>query len=419
MRRIQGLLNRLAETNYCSVSTKILRVAQSTNIALLAELSTHLFDKAISEPTYAPMWGNLCASLCPQPPNPNPPLFDFRRDLLVKCQSEFNQSLTMARKEAERLAELATQPPLSEEDMFDEEERRYKQKARRLGTIMFIAELYLKSLLAAKVVVICCDQLMTTAANISENTVVREICVELLSSLMNHVGSKLDRLERKSQLDPCFALAQGLVDNKTTINNRTRFMLEDLIKNRSRGFVNHKSVVSSSPSAPGSPTPSRSDRASASATAVAEPFSEKQQGFVISILQEYFSTLEMEDALSFIHQLDLKQSSQFVPLAVLLISVTIQRAAQVPPAITLVKELIAKDVVTAEHVCTATATQLSTIDDIETDYGPQTAKTLLRFVAELFEQNIASREQIWGSPLLTSLPATRLNDLIRQCDRQE
>ena len=94
VRYVQGLLNRVTPENFGTISEQLVRSYEDSagHEALLKEHCLLVFEKALSEPNYASMWGDLCTFLSGDPKKDakeDDIHTFFRKEVLNMCQREF------------------------------------------------------------------------------------------------------------------------------------------------------------------------------------------------------------------------------------------------------------------------------------------------------------------------------------------
>ncbi|ORM40728.1 Eukaryotic translation initiation factor isoform 4G-2 [Babesia sp. Xinjiang] len=166
IRKLMGLLNRLTVEKFDTIYKQVLLSGVETYEQAFV-LVKIIFEKAITQHHFIPMYVELCAKLSYDLDNftptdsqtgspPNPPVAnkqdqkasrksDFMRILLNCCQDSFESNLKP----------LEFPPELEGDDRF-EYELKYKQRMR--GNMIFVGELFKQKLLAAKLLITCLDQ---------------------------------------------------------------------------------------------------------------------------------------------------------------------------------------------------------------------------------------------------------------------
>jgi translation initiation factor 4G len=270
-RSFKGILNKLTPENFDKLLDKILEEGIHEAQTLMG-LIGQLFDKALTEPTFAELYATMCAALSdrflsegvefkdPASPDPeNPVVITFKRVLLSKCQEEFEKgdtAIKAAEKEALDAAEAKAKadageapPPAEKEEgeapaapmtaaERDLAERRAEmeradrmQQARRrmLGNIRFIGELFKKQMLSERIMHTCIQKLLSDPEKPDEED------VEALCKLLSTIGGQLDHAKAKSHMDAYAARIHGLSKNQT-ISSRHRFMCQDVLEMRQKGW---------------------------------------------------------------------------------------------------------------------------------------------------------------------------------------
>lgn len=282
-----GILNKLTPDNYDRLKKKIEDV-QMVHQKTLEGLIAKVFDKALTEVTFAEMYANLCKDIhssVPSFPNPEPggKAIDFRRLLLNKCQAEFESGsealkAIKAREEAdakkqsgpaegskeEAPAGAAPAAPAAAEaeapaveveegEVVGETadtvksakelarakkisdalaaEAELKARRRALGNIQFIGLLYKCGLLTVRIIHSCIQQLLM------EEAAPRPEDIECLCKLLTTIGKQLDEHPgHPGVMDAYFGRLQRLREG-SVLDSRIRFMIQDLLDLRRSRWV--------------------------------------------------------------------------------------------------------------------------------------------------------------------------------------
>ena len=132
-----------------------------TNVGLLRDCVTAVFEKALAEPNFSPLYAQFCVRLSealPTFPSEEPPPqaaagapaaskaadVSFRRLMLNRAQEEFQSQHQLSR--CEQLEAMTA---------AEREAHAAVQKRRMLGTIRFIGELYIRQMIASRILRDC------------------------------------------------------------------------------------------------------------------------------------------------------------------------------------------------------------------------------------------------------------------------
>eukprot|EP00884_Botryococcus_braunii_P007326 jgi/Botrbrau1/16595/Bobra.0068s0025.1 len=248
-KEIKGLLNKITPEKYDTIKEQLVQI-KYLDVKTLRGLIDQIFDKALGEPTFCRIYAQLCADLSPDMPSfpavpanaetgePGQEAVNFRRELLNKCQVEFEEGtaamLAVARREkADAEAKRKEDQEEGEITSEDAKARRLqevkaaaaelKARQRALGNIQFIGQLYKHGMLIEKIMHECLKSLL-----IEDNNPKQED-VECLCKLLTTVGKQIDSNPKSGQaMDAYFFRIQRMSTNKG-LEARLRFMLQDVI----------------------------------------------------------------------------------------------------------------------------------------------------------------------------------------------
>lgn len=192
-----------------------------------------MFEKAISEPKFAPTYALLCkqvAFITTAPmgqgeggqKNKN----TLKSKLITQCQKEFErhkeESIVFNNIE-EKLREIENLPEHEKRD--DEkarlEEEHYKVRQRANGTVKFIGELFKIEMLTPKIMKTCIEMLLQEAT---------EEKVERVCKLLTTIGSKMEKAEGRPSLEKYFAQLSEMLHpaHKVIKSSRIKFEIQNL-----------------------------------------------------------------------------------------------------------------------------------------------------------------------------------------------
>uniref|UniRef100_A0A7S0SBK7 MIF4G domain-containing protein n=1 Tax=Mantoniella antarctica TaxID=81844 RepID=A0A7S0SBK7_9CHLO len=241
-RAFKSILNKLTPENFEKLMELVLEEGINEAVTLIG-LIAQIFDKALTEPTFAELYAMMCAALNDRfladqveflDPNSlatgeaEPKKTTFKRVLLNKCQEEFEKG-DGAIKAAEK--------EVIEEELDVDERCKVAQRAERmlvarrrmLGNIKFIGELYRKSMLTERIMHTCIMKLL------GEHQIPDEEDVEALCKLLTTTGGQLDHMRAKEHMDAYFRRIDQLSKNMG-ISSRHRFMCQDIKEMRSKNW---------------------------------------------------------------------------------------------------------------------------------------------------------------------------------------
>jgi translation initiation factor 4G len=177
-----------------------------------------VFDKALSEPNFSRMYAELCVELNKFTPkwadvDEKKPPYYFRRNLLNKCQEEFEKQ--------------TKEIPLPEEP----EERaiaKDKRKRRKLGNVKFIGELFKHKSVSEKIIIECFSGLFSDIARYKKegDKEMLESTSELLCKLLATTGKLLES-KAKAQLD-VYINEIKKYSNDEAFSSRMRFFFQEM-----------------------------------------------------------------------------------------------------------------------------------------------------------------------------------------------
>lgn len=227
-RKVRGILNKLTPEKFHKLSDDLLRVELTSSVILKGVIFL-IFEKALDEPKYSPMYAQLCKRLSEEAPNfePSENPCTFRVLLLNKCKSEFE-------KRAETLEHYGSN------QILEEDERRQLAKRKMLGNIKFIGELGKLEILSDSILHRCIQELLKTRGDDPSED------LECVCQILRTCGRILDSNKGKKLMDQYFIRMSTLADNQE-LAPRIRFMLKDVIDLRLGNWVPRKATIVEGP----------------------------------------------------------------------------------------------------------------------------------------------------------------------------
>ena len=254
-KKIKGILNKVTAENYERLCGSLMELvtASVTTVGQLTEVVRLIFDKALTEPSFGHLYADLCVQVndsfpslkeTPLDPATGAPLCDpatgaplpardvtFKRILLNKCQVEFEEIDDDSMRAAATAAATATAAGGAGSAAAEEAEAaRMRLKARKIGNIKFIGELFKRKMLSEKIIHMNC--IHNLLSNLPERT---EEEFEALCKLFISTGPLLDHDKAKEHMDGYFTRLKNLLKPDVTyLSSRLRFMIQDVIELRAR-----------------------------------------------------------------------------------------------------------------------------------------------------------------------------------------
>jgi len=186
------------------------------------EIISLIIRKAQTEQHFGPMYAQLCSIISKE-------FKPFKKDLLEQCQGEFEMDTS------DKIA-LATKTPEGAPPMDGEEVQYHSTLIRKayVGHIKFLGELYLRDVVKLSVMTYCLDELLKDESN-EEN-------LECFAHLMTTMGEKLVGHTKKKNNKPFDWGTVETLRKSDNISNRIKFMFQDLLELKNRGWVQRRKL---------------------------------------------------------------------------------------------------------------------------------------------------------------------------------
>uniref|UniRef100_A0A914GRP5 MIF4G domain-containing protein n=1 Tax=Globodera rostochiensis TaxID=31243 RepID=A0A914GRP5_GLORO len=244
-KEVRGLLNKVTPSTYKDLSEDFIKYKIHEDPKLLEMIIDLIFDKAVEEPHFCPLYSDLCKR---QVEEEKRAMADkqtqektFRSEIVQKCQktflvsNQFDEKISELKKKMDELDEADEKARAQVEEEI--ETRRSKEKRRLLGIIRFISQLYRHYLLIDRIINWCAVELIKRY-EITKDEVYIEYAVELLATV-GKVYEKRQDMPRGSFAS--VAQDQKVQDNfsfdkicghlttlKKDMSNRIRFAIQEL-----------------------------------------------------------------------------------------------------------------------------------------------------------------------------------------------
>jgi translation initiation factor 4G len=209
-KNFRSILNKLTPENF-NVLLDQIRDLSIDNQERLERCIILLFEKAISEPLFAPCYANLCQEIATMyVPHKEKEKVTFRYILVHHCQKEFEKhrtdrinQLDKGKKLLEAAQEDKTKLASLQQELQEENNR---IRHRAVGTIRFIGELYKIEVLKSHIMMECVKILWEYGDTKS---------LECLCKLLTTIGKSMEEKGFSDNLGEYFDKLEQVIDRKT------------------------------------------------------------------------------------------------------------------------------------------------------------------------------------------------------------
>uniref|UniRef100_A0A915AMQ1 MIF4G domain-containing protein n=1 Tax=Parascaris univalens TaxID=6257 RepID=A0A915AMQ1_PARUN len=249
---IRGLLNKITPSTFDALCADFLSFKVYQNKEQMSEVISIIFDKAVEEPKFCPLYSDLCKKQVVEESQESGKS-EFRSGILTRCQQTFEtkrqEEINKKRAEAEAEADERRQKELKLEVM----EMEAKERRRMFGNIGFIGQLFRHELIVPRILNWCIIHLLKNHSEAELQGGSDEESIECAVRMLETVGKIADRQGLStSRQDSQGAQSEfnlsvfftHLSEIAPKVSNRVRFLILNLIELKNNNWNPRKSADS-------------------------------------------------------------------------------------------------------------------------------------------------------------------------------
>ncbi|XP_030456459.2 eukaryotic translation initiation factor-like [Syzygium oleosum] len=228
LKTVTGILNKLTPKKFDVLEGRLIG-SGITTADILKGVVLLIYEKAVQEPTFCPLYARLCSDLqikLPSFPSDEAGGKDitFRRVLLNKCQEEFEGADNL-REEVRQM----TAPELE----LERRENKIMVKLRYVGNIRFIGELLKHGMVAESIFHHIVQELLRT----DNKTCPAEENVEAICQFFKTIGKQLDESPKARRINDLYFNRLKELTTNTQLAPRLTFMVKDVVDLRVNNWI--------------------------------------------------------------------------------------------------------------------------------------------------------------------------------------